>query len=642
MRPDPAILDANLAALRRHDPSLAQRLGAAAPAPLTWLASRSGPPTATIEHDGRTLALSSRYDPLAEADKLNAAIDHARHAGLVMLGVGVGHHVAAAARAMGELGVMIAYEPDLSLLRSVLEHVDHTAWLAMPNVILADDSIDRSELIRRIDPFASTLTLGTILVEHPPTRARFGDRLAAFGKLMTEVLGYCRTNVATALVNAIRTCANLAVNVPHYAAGATTDELRGLAPGIPAVCVGAGPSLVKNVAWLADPAVRANVIVIAVQTTLKPLLDRGIRPDFVTALDYSAICRRFYEGLPELPDVTLVAEPKCNPAILDSFPGPIRLLKNDWLDKLLGPTARPRVPIATGATVAHLSFYLAEHLGCDPILFIGQDLGFSDGLYYAPGTAIHDVWLPELGLFNSVEAMEFTRIMRHRRHLSRHSDVHGRPCFSDEQMVTYLKQFERDFARATAAGRTVIDSTEGGLAKRHTLQLPFGEALARHATRPAPAVPLPPRRLDRARLLQLRQTLSRRGGEIDDIARLTADTADLLARMIEHQRDADRFADLFRRLKRNQARVEAMHEAFAMVCSLNTMGALHRARDDRAIHHAEGIDRLEKQARQIQRDIRNLDWTRQACDEIRRMLEQARARVEAALADTGDPAAVAA
>ena len=36
---------------------------------------------------------------------------------------------------------------------------------------------------------------------------------------------------------------------------------------------------------------------------------------------------------------------------------------------------KARLP--SGATVAHLAYYLAEHLGCDPIIFVGQDLGFS-------------------------------------------------------------------------------------------------------------------------------------------------------------------------------------------------------------------------------------------------------------------------
>ena len=618
------ILAKNLAALRRRDAALAERVAAAAPLPLQWTEARTGVLTATRDYAGRAVALASRYDPLAEADKLVGHVDHAKSAAVVVLGFGLGYHPAQLAGKMTDGELLVVYEPDVALLRAVLERVDHSAWLGRDFVLFADDAVDRAALTKRIEPNSATMTQGTVLIEHPPTRSVAGDKLAAFGKMIAEVVAYCRTNVATALVNAGRTIGNLAHNAHHYAAGATTDALHNLMMGLPAVCVGAGPSLVKNVHLLADPAVRRNVVVIAVQTTLKPLLDRGIEPDFVTALDYSEICRRFYEGLPPLPNVTLVAEPKCHPAILESFPGPIRICKNDFLDQLVGPLKRPRVAIATGATVAHLSYYLARHLGCDPVLFIGQDLGFSDGVYYAPGTAIHDVWAPELSPFNTVEMMEWQRVARHRRQLQRLTDVHGRPIYSDEQMLTYLKQFERDFAQAT---ETVIDCTEGGVPKEHTQRMTLAEALQKYATRPTPPVPLPAAELDAARVARLLAILRDRIDEVEEIRRLTQKTVPILEDMIENQTSPGTMAELFKKLRRNQQRVEELKDAFALVSQLNTIGAFHRNRLDREIHH-QGQDAADRQKRQLRRDITNLDWTTQACDEALSIFRAALRHIE--------------
>ena len=39
--------------------------------------------------------------------------------------------------------------------------------------------------------------------------------------------------------------------------------------------------------------------IIAVQTTLQPLIEMGIEPDYVTSLDYHEICARFFEKLPK-------------------------------------------------------------------------------------------------------------------------------------------------------------------------------------------------------------------------------------------------------------------------------------------------------------------------------------------------------
>jgi hypothetical protein len=89
------------------------------------------------------------------------------------------------------------------------------------------------------------------------------------------------------------------------------------------VIVSAGPSLERNLHLLAEPGVRERVVIVAAQTMLKPLLRKGIKPHFVCALDYHELSKRFYEGLTaeDVEGVTLVVEPKANPAILDSFPG---------------------------------------------------------------------------------------------------------------------------------------------------------------------------------------------------------------------------------------------------------------------------------------------------------------------------------
>src|SRR6187200_407952 len=128
----------------------------------------------------------------------------------------------------------------------------------------------------------------------------------------------------------------------------------------------------------------------------------------------------------------------------------------------------------SGATVAHLAYYVAEHLGCDPIIFVGQDLGFSDGLCYAPGTSYEDVWRPELSRFSTAEMKQWEQIVRERHILRRIPDHEGRPMYTEERLFSYLQQFERDFAKSKA---TIIDASEGGAAKRGATPMKLADAL---------------------------------------------------------------------------------------------------------------------------------------------------------------------
>lgn len=620
MTDDRHTLENNLAALGRTHYALAERLAQTAPAALEWTTTKSGDLSAAVLHDGKPRQLASRFDPRKEAAQLIEPVDFERNACVIVLGFGLGYHVEEVVREIGEKGFSLVYEPDIAVLRAVFERRDLRQLFTSQRMILCDDTIDRSTLTRYFDGFNAVIAQGTQLVTHPPTRAMHAEAFAEFSRLVTDTLAYCRTTLATTLVNASRTVGNLLGNLPFYAAGESINDLRNAAKGATAVCVSAGPSLARNIDLLRERRWRDNVVVIAAQTALRPLLDRGVEPDFVTALDYSAVSRRFYENLPPLPNVTLIAEPKAHPVILDSFPGPVRVTQCDINDIVLGKLVRPMAGLPAGGTVAHLSFYVAQFLGCDPIVLIGQDLGFSDGLYYVPGTAVHEVWDCELNRFNTIEMMEWQRVVRHRSHLSRHEDIHGRPIFSDEQMTTYLKQFERDFKQAS---QRIIDATEGGMPKAHAETMTLREALEQFAITSRPALPKTQAKLDPTRLSQSVGEVQHRLDEVRDLHRSSVEAQDILEQMKRNQQDRAKMQRLFERMQKTQRHVaDDLGRAFYLVSQINAVGSFRRIKTDRinARKQAAGVD---KQLLQIERDMDNLKWIIQSCDEAVTVLDEA-------------------
>ena len=178
-----------------------------------------------------------------------------------------------------------------------------------------------------------------------------------------------------------------------------------------------------------------------------------------------------------------MAEPKAAAGILSMYPGPISLIGNRFAELSLRELRLGKTELPGGATVAHLAFYLAEYLGADPIIFVGQDLGFSDGLCYAPGTSYDDVWRPETSRFCTVEMKQWEQIVREKYILRRIPDYLGRPMYTEERLFTYLQQFERDFAPCKSL---VIDATEGGAAKRSAKPMPLAEVIERFCTAPLP------------------------------------------------------------------------------------------------------------------------------------------------------------
>ncbi|MEK6701587.1 MAG: 6-hydroxymethylpterin diphosphokinase MptE-like protein [Planctomycetota bacterium] len=627
------LLDANLRLLCNDTPELGERIRSAAPHPNVQFAlGDDGALTGTIEIDAKRVQLASLRRPVDEGAKLAATIDLVTTSAVFVAGFGLGYHVQALAQRLTHRGILVVFEPDVSLLREVLGRVDFRSWLSKSCVALICDPEDQSAISRATHMAEGVLASGSRILEHPLSRRRLGGAVDTFGKSVGGAMQAVRMNVVTALCQVELTLVNTVGNVWSYASTPGIAELKDSAKGRPAVVVSAGPSLSRNIDQLTRPGVRDRVVIVAVQTVLKTLLEHGIRPHFVTALDYAAQSARFYEGLTagDVEGVTLVFEPKVNPAVIRAFPGLARCSADGLLNDILGADlARSMGELPGGSTVAHLSYYLARFLGCDPVILIGQDLGFTDGQYYAAGAGIHQVWSGELGEFNTLEMLEWQRIMRMGQNLNTTTDHLGRKVYSDEQMRTYRIQFEREFHADAARGLITIDATEGGVLKQHTRIMTLAAALELFAPGTiAPwSPPTPPastvamlqsdgrRRKVAARLRQV----WRDAGKVGELA---VEAGQILDQIKDAGTDYSKANPLIEKVQGVAARAREVQPAHRLVHHLNQTGTLRRFRKDREIEFDTTLNVDTKHKRQIERDRDNVEWLKDSAQSLQRILDR--------------------
>lgn len=607
--PSDSLLDRNLGVIRRTDPDITLRIAAAATESLELETAEDGHPTGSWR--GRRLASARR--PGDECRRMLQDVDPESAGVVAFAGFGLGRHVEVMARRFGTAGMVVVVEPDFALLKAVFSRIDFTESFQQGNIRIIE-SADPSEVSRRLADADALLTLGIRIVEHPPSRSRLDGVGVALAVAMQEIASNARTNVITTLTRCVTSIENQLENLPRYSLGAGIADLRGVASGRPAIVVSAGPSLRRNIDQLAAPGVRDRVVIIATQTTLKPLLAAGIAPHYVTALDYHEISRRFHEGIdPEaVEDTELIIDSKVNGAVPEAWPGRVRCIPSEQLDRILGPIARGGGPFPSGATVAHLCHFVGRYLGCDPVVLVGQDLGFTDGLYYAPGNAIHDVWTPEFNDFNTIETMEWERIARHRGHLSVREDIHGRRIFTDSQMLSYLRLFESIFVDEQSRGLKTIDASEGGVRKAGTEIASLADVLATCEDAVRGPIVLPKAvdpGLDRAAVIDRLRSVS---GEVAAIEKASGAAADVLRRMLHDQGDRGGMDQHFVRLERIRAEVEELSEARGLTDLVNQVGVYKRQRADRVIKLSADLDPVERQRREIERDLVNVEWTADA------------------------------
>ncbi|MFQ5591807.1 MAG: 6-hydroxymethylpterin diphosphokinase MptE-like protein, partial [Phycisphaerae bacterium] len=309
----------NMRALWRRDPVLAMRVDAVNDDErLPLEPTRSGAWTARMPaSDGKLTYLHSRYDPHAEAQKLAASVPLEDKFCFVVCGLGLGYHVSALfARLRGD-AIIICTEPSLPLVATAFTCVDLAEVIASNRFILLTDT-DKTRLHERLRQFNSLIMIGVQFVHHPPSM-RVGQReQRAITKVLTEFVAYMRMSLATLMANSRITCKNIAMNLATYVSTPPIDILRDRFAGDPAIVISAGPSLSKNINELAG--LKGRAVLCAVQTTVKPLIERGITPDFITSLDFHEMSWKFFEGVAGLEDTHLVAEPKATWHVIDNYP----------------------------------------------------------------------------------------------------------------------------------------------------------------------------------------------------------------------------------------------------------------------------------------------------------------------------------
>ena len=626
---DPAIWHKNLEALYRTDARMAQLIDDI-PENNSWVieTARNGQPTLKIKlSDGKEIYLHSKYDPGNEAEKFVDALDLDKNFVFIFSGIGLGYHIRSLFDRASNQTIVVVFEPEPGVIREALWRTDFSKEIAKGRLLFLVRA-DKGQMHEKLTPLAPTMVLGTSLQALTYTKLWHSDFHVEMRSFFTDYMAFCRMSFVTMLSNSKVTQSNVANNLVSYVCCPTIDSLHRRFQGYPAIIVSAGPSLAKNVELLRQA--KGKAVIIAVQTTFKMLKSLGIEPDFVTSLDYSQISRRFFEGVEGFGQVQLVAEPKATWTVLDVYRGRKRLLQNEFADLCLGPMAKKRDGLKSGSTVAHLSFYLAEYFGANPIVMIGQDLGFSDNMYYAPGNAVHDIWSVELNRFDTLEMKEWERIVRNRPILRKIEDIHGRSIYTDEQMFTYLQQFERDFAQTSAK---VIDATEGGARKRNTLVMPLAQALEQYARKTIPPENFELQEqvewFDPKPLKELSKQIQNRLDEIEEFKQLCDKTRGLVVKLQGLIDQPAEFNKVIIQVDEIRSIVNTHSRSLKIVCTVSTLAEMRRFMHDRHLD-AKQPTGTKRAKHQLKRDIEYMEALIKGCDEVTELLKEAQDRIEQA------------
>ncbi|CAA7603182.1 6-hydroxymethylpterin diphosphokinase MptE-like [Acididesulfobacillus acetoxydans] len=447
-------LAVNLEALERRFPKAAGLIREAGePEERRAQVSRQGATVYQALRNGRWVNITSGYNPRAEADRQREGLSLAEAKLVFVVGEAGLYHLESILEALpsddNRERRLLLFSQHPEYLRLVLSTRDVRALLADERFYLfldfARDTL-RSALQRVIQADIYEIPTFTWFV-HPVEEELQGE-------FCQDFRSFLRLAYTTALLDHHTTGAfeqwwmhNFVCNIPYLMQAVSLDSLAETWRGRPAIIVGAGPSLNKNIELLAEAKGRA--LILCVDTAYRSLAQRGIVPDLLVTLDGSPMNAEHmretdYKEVPLLLDVSshweiLSRHGHRSPKVVLSASG----YHLAWWRRILGGEDG-YTSLPTGGSVATAAFSFARHIGADPVILAGVDLSYPNGACYARGALHAERTLAEV---------------QSERPLYPVRDIEGNTVMTTADYRYYLRWLHDN---AAPQERRYINATEGG------------------------------------------------------------------------------------------------------------------------------------------------------------------------------------
>lgn len=337
--------------------------------------------------DGRRLYLAGRRDPKAHpVNQISVLGKIVPNAPVLILGMGNIHYLEELMAQTDESVIVMLYEPLFSVFEKQLERVDFEKIFGRRTVALIVEGINEGGM----EGIVRTLLQGDKipLMKYfvlPNYVELCREQVNHFLELLVKITENYYMGIGTKMFFSPYQAENFYHNVQYIPTGYKAFQLfRAIPDDIPAFVVSAGPSLNKNIKEL--KRAKNKSFIIAVDTAVKPLLREGIVPDMFATLDgLKPLELVKTEQARNLPLLTMVTAAN---AILDYHTGKKFFYDEgyEYVRKMFEMNGKKLEGFPTGGSVATLAFSLTCHLGFRKIIFVGQDLAYTDNKSHADGT----------------------------------------------------------------------------------------------------------------------------------------------------------------------------------------------------------------------------------------------------------------
>jgi len=460
------ILEKNKALFCAHHPDLMDKI-----LPLDELRSVSFNEKPYPNVLSREKPFHSRSNPKKEAEALVAGLTVRKGYLFIFFGIGLGYHIEHFMRTYQNAkdAKIVAIEKNAEAF-SVLLHTRDASFLSGVRLFVGESTENVLAYFSALSPLTFKGYRIIRLRGAVSLNKRYYRTVETYFKcLMAGKL----SDILTRFSFESLWMKNIVENIPSLANRMSVAALRNAHNGTPALVIAAGPSLFRQLNRIR--ALIDRVVLIAVDTALKPLLASGIVPDFVVTLDAQYYNLFDFTEILSFPRasgrIALVADFVTYPKILKLWNGPVFFsataaepentlgFPHDHhpLIDMLGTFFPHIAHLDCGGSVATTAVEFALHLGASPVAVTGLDLAFSDYLTHVNSSS------PFLFSYRRSDRLSplLTKMLKTiaSRKLQAAPGIRGGEVLTDFVFSHYVNWFEN---KKGYAGR-VFNATEQGV-----------------------------------------------------------------------------------------------------------------------------------------------------------------------------------
>jgi hypothetical protein len=385
----------------------------------------------------------SRYDPRKDALAAVKREIGPDATAVIIIGFGLGYGAQAARRSHPRLPLLVV-EPDREVFRAAMASRDLRELLSDPGVTLFLDA--RPEGLPRVLeslPLARPAFLRLRpAIQRRPLPYRAAEEVLQSWLLRKDINTNTLARFGRLWVR------NLCRNMRTFAESPGVGSLAGLFDGIPALVVAGGPSLDALLPLL--PALQERMLIVSVNTPLRPCLEAGVEPDFTVVVDPQFWASRYLDWTATRRGC-LVAEPSTCPRVFRRKEAPFFLCSSLFpLGETLEEATGQRGLLGAGGSVATSAWDLARLLGCRPLYAAGLDLGFPGMRTHCRGVYVEDTWLSSATRLDPVEGRSTRSLGDIGLFFTRSTGGGTTP--TDRRMLLYKWWFENQLAMRPGTG----------------------------------------------------------------------------------------------------------------------------------------------------------------------------------------------